>query len=96
VGVALLGFFVHVALAARGSSLARLAGLTAGLALFQVCLGAAAVFLQLAPWIRAAHAAVGYALWGTTVWMAARAGCWRGTLTRPVRESALREASLAS
>ncbi len=95
-GVALLGVFVHLAAAGRGTPLARASGLTAALAMLQVSLGIAAVFLQLAPPIRAAHAAVGYALWGAVVWTAARAGCWRGALVPAGREPGLAEARIAS
>jgi heme A synthase len=95
-GVLLLGFFIHVALAARGTRLARLTTFAAALASLQVCLGIATVLLQLPPSIRAAHAAVGYALWGALVWTAARAGWWRGALSRRLPERNLAEARLAS
>ncbi len=94
-GVAILGFFVHLAIAARGGGLAAAAGITAALAGLQVCLGIATVLLQLAAPIRAAHAAVGYALWGTLVWTAARAGGWRGALARPGGRAEIAEARLA-
>jgi len=94
-GVALLGFFVHLAIAARGTGLAAAAGITAALAGLQVCLGIATVLLQLAAPIRATHAAVGYALWGTLVWTAATAGGWRGALARPGGQAKIAEARLA-
>ena len=68
-GVLLLGLFVHLALAARTDA-ARLAAALAGL---QVALGIATVLLQLTPTVRAAHAAVGYALWTVLVWKVAHA-----------------------
>lgn len=75
-GVALLGLFVHLALAARHSQLAipvRIVGL---LVVLQVALGITAVVLRLDPPTRAAHAAVGYALWGLLIWISVRVGCW--------------------
>jgi heme A synthase len=77
-GVALLGLFLHLAGAARGTALARAAGILAALAVLQVGLGITAVLLHLAPLVRALHAVVGYALWGTLVWISVGAGCWRG------------------
>ena len=74
-GVLLLGVFVHLALAGRTVA----TRLVAALAIAQVSLGVATVLLQLAPSVRAAHAAVGYALWGTLVWVSVEAGCWRPT-----------------
>jgi heme A synthase len=72
-GVALLGLFVHLALAGRATRLA-LATRTAGaLAVLQVALGIATVALRLDPPIRAIHAMVGYALWSVLVWTAASA-----------------------
>ena len=75
-GVALLGFFVHLALAARGTRVAGAAATVAGLALLQVSLGIATVLLGLAPAIRAIHASVGYLLWATLVWVSLRVGGW--------------------
>lgn len=72
-GVLLLGVFVHLAVASRTTA----TRLVAALAVLQVGLGVATVLLQLAPPIRAAHAAVGYALWATLVWASVEAGCWR-------------------
>ena len=72
-GVLLLGVFVHLAIAGRTTA----TRLVAVLAVLQVSLGIATVLLQLAPPIRAAHAAVGYALWATLVWASVEAGCWR-------------------
>ncbi len=80
-GVALFGFFVHLAIASRPTSVATPATVTAVLAVLQVALGIATVLSQLDPPVRALHAAVGYALWGSLVWTSARAGCWRSTLT---------------
>ncbi|HKW95413.1 MAG TPA: COX15/CtaA family protein, partial [Methylomirabilota bacterium] len=74
-GVLLLGLFVHLAVAGRTAASDRLrAGtrLVAILAAVQVSLGVATVLLQLAPAVRAAHAAVGYALWATLVWVSVR------------------------
>ncbi len=76
-GLALLGLFIHLALAARRSALAAGTGLVAALAVLQVALGIAAVLLRLEPPIRAAHAGMGYALWVTLVWISVRAGCWQ-------------------
>jgi heme A synthase len=95
-GVLLLGFFAHLAMAGRRTRLARATAVTAALALLQVALGVAAVWFQLAPPVRAAHAAAGYALWAVLVWTAARAGLWREALTRPARGAALAEARVAS
>jgi len=72
-GVLLLGVFVHLAVAGRTTA----TRLVAALAVLQVSLGVATVLLQLASPIRAAHAAVGYALWATLVWASVEAGCWR-------------------
>ena len=73
--VLLLGVFVHLAVAGRTTA----TRLVAALAVVQVSLGVATVLLQLAPPVRAAHAAVGYALWATLVWASVEAGCWRST-----------------
>jgi heme A synthase len=95
-GVLLLGFFVHVSMAARRTRLARPAAIAAGLALLQVSLGIAAVLLQLSPPVRAAHAAGGYALWATLVWLASSAGVWRQALTRRASRVDLAEVGIAS
>jgi heme A synthase len=87
-GVLLLGLFVHLAIAGRTTA----TRLVAGLAVLQVALGIAAVLLQLAPVVRAAHAAVGYSLWAVLVWVSVGAGCWRGTFAAPARPGAAREA----
>jgi heme a synthase len=79
-GVALLGLFVHVAMAARQTRLASAALTTAVLAAIQVTLGILTVLLQLDPAVRAAHAAVGYALWGMLVWLGVGAGIWQRLL----------------
>lgn len=87
-GVALLGLFTQLALAARGSAAGRPAGIALALAVVQVTLGILTVLLQLRPSIRATHAAGGYALWATLVWTALRAGVWRprdGVASRTVR-----------
>jgi heme A synthase len=96
-GVLLLGLFVHLAVvgaraarAAPGLSVAT--RLLAALAVIQVSLGIATVLLQLAPVARGAHAAVGYALWATLVWVSVRAGCWRATLAPVSRPNTAREA----
>jgi len=75
-GVALLPFFIHLALAARRTPLARSAWTVAALGGAQVALGILAVVLQLTPAVRAAHAAVGYALWGALVWLSVGTGAW--------------------
>jgi heme A synthase len=75
-GVALLGLFIHLALAARRTALARPAALAAGLAVLQVALGIAAVLGGLAVPLRAAHAVVAYGLWAVLVWLSVRAECW--------------------
>ena len=75
-GVLLLGLFVHLAVAGRTVA----ARAVAVLAVLQVGLGIAAVLLQLTPVVRAAHAAVGYALWAALVWVSIDAGCWRASL----------------
>lgn len=84
-GVALLGLFVHLAVAARHTALAPLAGAAAGLAAIQVALGILAVLLRLDPTVRAVHAAAGYALWGTLVWLGVGAGVWNRLLGEPLR-----------
>ncbi len=75
-GVALLGLFVHMALAARRTALAKPAALAMGLALLQVALGIATVVGGLATPVRATHAVIAYALWATLVWLSVHAGCW--------------------
>jgi len=75
-GVLLLGLFVHLALAGRRTALGGATVLVAALAIFQVALGISTVLLRLDPPIRAIHAAVGYALWATLVWLSVRAGTW--------------------
>jgi len=85
-GIALLGLFVHLALAGRHTRLAGATWTTAALAVLQVSLGIAAVLLRLDPPVRAAHAAVGYALWGALVWTAAKAGAASARLGSPGRE----------
>ena len=75
-GVVLLGLFVHLALAARRTALARPAAAAAVLAVLQVALGIMAVLGGLAVPLRAAHAVVAYALWGVLVWLSAHAGGW--------------------
>lgn len=81
-GVALLGLFAHLAKSAPGGATGA-SRTAAVLALLQVSLGIAAVLLQLEPAVRAAHAAVGYALWGALVWVSVRAGCWSRILAAP-------------
>ncbi len=77
-GVTLLGFFVHLAIASRRTRLARGIAITTALAFLQVTLGIATVLLRLDPLIRALHAAVGYTLWGALVWISASAGRAQG------------------
>jgi cytochrome c oxidase assembly protein subunit 15 len=86
-GIILLGFFVQLAIASRRTPLALPAGAACALALLQVSLGIATVLLRLEPPVRAAHAAVGYALWGVLVWISLRAGACRG-LTAAVPRAA--------
>ena len=69
-GVLLLAHFVHLAAAGRRAGAGRGPVLALALAAVQVALGITTVLLQLSPPIRAAHAAVGYALWGVVVWTA--------------------------
>ena len=96
-GVILLGVFVHLAIAARGTRLGGGAVITAALAFLQVGLGIATVLLRLDPSVRAIHATVGYALWGALVWVSARAGSWRALLAEPPgrREAAAEVARVA-
>jgi heme a synthase len=77
-GVALLGLFIHLAVASRRTALAGVGVAVGALAVIQVALGIAAVLLRLPVPVRAAHAAGGYALWGLLVWTAVRAGIGRG------------------
>ncbi len=79
-GIALLGLFIHLAIASRGTRLASAVAVMPSLAALQVTLGIATVVFRLDPSIRAIHAAVGYALWGVVVWISVRAGCWGGML----------------
>ena len=87
-GVLLLGLFVHLALIRRTTA----ARLTAALAILQVSLGIATVLLQLAPVIRAAHAAVGYSLWAVLVWASVEAGGWPAFVSSGARAGSRREA----
>ena len=91
-GVLLLGVFVHLALAGRTVA----TRLVAALAIAQVSLGVATVLLQLAPPVRAAHAAVGYALWATLVWVSVEAGCWRPASAPAARPDPSRKAAHAA
>jgi heme A synthase len=75
-GVTLLGLFVHLGLGARRTALGRPAALVMALGILQVALGIAAVLGGLAIPLRAAHAVIAYALWGTLVWLSVYAGCW--------------------
>jgi heme A synthase len=87
-GVLLLGLFIHVAVTGRTAA----TRLVAALAVLQVALGIATVLLQLTPVVRAAHAAVGYAIWAVLVWVSVEAGCWRGSLAA-ARPGVTREAA---
>jgi heme A synthase len=91
-GVLLLGVFVHLALAGRTTA----TRLVAALAVIQVSLGVATVLLQLAPPVRAAHAAVGYALWAALVWASVEAGCWRSASAPVSHPGARRKAAHAA
>jgi heme A synthase len=95
-GVALLGLFVHLALTGRRTRLAAAGRLVAALAVLQVGLGIAAVLLRLTPPVRAAHAAVGYALWALLVWLSTRAGAWRGGVAETAAERAAGEPAHAA
>lgn len=77
-GVILLGLFAHLAIVSRRTPLAGATATMAMLAVLQVTLGVAAVLLRLDPSVRAIHAAVGYALWATLVWISVRAGTLAG------------------
>jgi heme A synthase len=79
-GVLLLGFFLHLARASRRTALAGAGATVAALAVAQVTLGILAVLLRLPIPVRATHAVVGYALWALLVWIAVRAGAWRGAV----------------
>jgi heme A synthase len=83
-GVALIGLFVHLAIASRRTPVATAATITALLAVLQATFGIVTVLSQLDPPVRALHAAIGYALWGALVWTSARAGCWRDALSEPI------------
>lgn len=72
-GIALLGLFLHLALAARGTHVQGSTRWALGLATLQVVLGIATVLWQLPPSARAGHAALGYALWGVLVWIGTQA-----------------------
>jgi heme A synthase len=79
-GVALLGLFLHAAMASRRTPLAGVGAALGTLAMLQVALGIAAVLMRLPVPVRAAHAAGGYALWGVLVWIGLRSGVYgRGT-----------------
>lgn len=91
-GVLLLGAFVHLALTGRTAA----TRLVAALAIAQVSLGVATVLLQLAPPVRAAHAAVGYALWATLVWVSVETGCWRPASAPAAHPDASRKAAHAA
>jgi heme A synthase len=95
-GVALLGLFLHLGLAARRSALAPRAALVAILAVLQVALGILTVLLRLDPPVRAAHAAVGYALWGALVWLSVRTGTWQPLLGDTEQSRRMVEAARAS
>jgi heme A synthase len=79
-GVALLAVFVHLGLVARRTAVAPGAAIVASLAVVQVTLGVLTVLLRLDPPVRAAHAAVGYTLWGALVWLSVRTGTWQPLL----------------
>jgi heme A synthase len=79
-GLTLLGLFVHLALVGRRTRLGGATAVTAALAAGLVLLGIAAVLFRLEPALRAAHAALGYALWAALVWLGVAAGAWRGLL----------------
>ncbi len=98
-GVLLLGLFVHLGVAGRSAASVRLqegTRLVAILAVVQVSLGVATVLLQLAPAVRAAHAAVGYALWATLVWVSVRSAGWRVAAAPLAQSGASREAVRAA
>lgn len=80
-GVVLLGFFIHFVAMAWRTSLRAPALLALGLASVQVGLGILTVLARLDPTARAAHAAVGYALWAVLVWTALRVTAGPGAAT---------------
>lgn len=82
-GVALLGLFIHLAVASRRTALAGVGAAIGALAVIQVALGIAAVLLRLPVPVRAAHAAGGYLLWGLLVWTVVRAGIGGAALMAP-------------
>jgi heme A synthase len=82
-GIALVGLFLHLTVTTRRTPLAPAASAVVILAVVQVALGVLAVLLRLDAPVRAAHAAVGYALWGAMVWLNGRAGTWRALLGDP-------------
>jgi len=63
---------------AAAPALRRLAAALVGLLVVQIALGGVTVLLRLPVPVRATHAVVGYALWALLVWIAVRAGAWRG------------------
>jgi len=96
-GVVLLGLFVHLGAEARVTALAG-AGTAAGLAaVAQVALGVASVLLGLPTSVRAAHAALGYALWALVVWIGVRAaaGAARGAQVESSTATASARAGIA-
>jgi heme A synthase len=62
----------------------------------QVALGILTVLLRLDPPVRAAHAAVGYALWGALVWLSVRTGTWQPLLGDTEQSRRMVEAARAS
>ena len=80
-GVLLLGFFLHVAVASRRTAMAGVGAALGVVALAQVALGIATVLLRLPVPLRAAHAAGGYVLWALLVWLAVRSGVGARLLT---------------
>ncbi len=85
-GVLMLGLFIHFSIAALKSApeLFRSARRASGLAVAQVFLGVGVVMTQLHPDSRLCHVAIGYALWGITLYILARTGGFRQILARPI------------
>lgn len=78
-GFVMIGLFGHLMGAARRRAprLRGLALVTGGLSLLQVLLGIATVLMVLDTRVRAAHAAIGYALWALLTVLAVRAGAFK-------------------
>lgn len=77
-GILMLAIFIHIAVAARRSSvMVRATGLILALAAAQVLLGIFTVQYGLHTHLRATHAAVGYGLWALLYFVALRSGAFQ-------------------